>query len=86
MGISLHNEINPNIEVLKSFTPMHAGRSNGSPMGNKEQYNKVQQLAADIKVSRKSQPLVDTSIAYSMTIEPDNTLYFNQQKLRQSYA
>ena len=79
-----HNqEINPNIEVLKSFTPCIPARNNaGSPLGNKMEYNKVHQLAADIKVSRKSQPLVDTS----MTIEPDNTLYFNQQKLRQSQA
>jgi len=44
--------MNPNIEVLKSFTPNVPNRN--SPLSNKGEYNKVHKLAADIKVTRKS--------------------------------
>lgn len=67
----------PDVEVIKSFTPSQ--QSPQSHVRGTVVYDKVQQPAAQIQVSRKSQPLVDTSC-----ITYDNTLYYNQQRLKSS--
>jgi len=60
MYSKLHNiqsELNPSIEVLKSFTPnQHLVSGFTSNAGGVESFDKVQLIAAEIQVSKRFNP------------------------------